>query len=153
MGLIPPVGMQGTQPIQQHPRIEHKNAVSTDVSAMLKEIGIHNIRSIRVQHGRHIADSLNEMAKLPLTHDQKNALNGLGLHGLLVAMFADEDDINSNYKDKLEELHEHLLGEETVSLLKEAFGLSHTPILLEDDNHNGLLLLQESIKHLENAIS
>jgi len=150
MGFIPHVGMQGPQPIQ--PRGEQRATLPAEVMSILRDIGIHTIRTVRIQHGAQIPNSLKEMAQLTLTHDQKNALQGLGVHGLLVAMFADDEDINANYKQKLEDLHEQLLGEEQVKLLKEAFGLSQTPFLLEDDNKHGILFLQDGIKDLEDAL-
>ena len=148
MGFIQPIGMQ---PLHPQSRGEHKSNLSTEVTEMLKDIGINTIRTVRIQHGRHISATLRELAQLPLTHDQQNALHGLGMHGLLVAMFA-EDDINPNYKKELRELHELLLGEETITLLKEAFGLSQTPILMEDDNHHGVLFLQDGIRQMEDSL-
>jgi len=148
MGFIQSVGMQ---PIQQPSRGEHKTTLSTEVTEMLKDIGINTIRTVRIQHGRHISATLKELAQLPLTHDQQNALQGLGMHGLLVAMFA-EDDIKPNYKKELSDLHELLLGEDTIALLKEAFGLSEAPVLMEDNNHHSILFLQESVKQLEDSI-
>ena len=144
MGPIHPVGLRPTQPI--HPG-KPVPTLSSEVMETLKDMGIRSIRAIRIQQGVGTL-ALKEMATVTLNPDQKNALQGLGLHGILVAIFSEEDDINGNYKETLKELHEHLLGQETIALLKNTFGLSQTPILMEDDNHNGVFLLQQSIVEL-----
>ncbi len=144
MGPIHPIGLRPTQPI--HPG-KPAHTLSSEVMDTLKDMGISSIRAIRIQQGVGPL-AIKEMATVTLNHDQKNALQGLGLHGILVAIFSEEDDINGNYKEKLKELHEHLLGKETIELLKNTFGLSQTPILMEDDNHNGVFLLQQSIVEL-----
>jgi hypothetical protein len=117
---------------------------------ILTAMGIKQLRSTRVQQGRHILAMPAELATLQLNHDQQNALHGLGLQNVLLATFG--EDIDVNYKDKLKELHEHLLGEEQIALLRETFGFKGTPILLEDDNHNGVFLLQESVKELDTTL-
>lgn len=149
MGLIQPIGMRPTQSVSQG---KPNTTLSSEVMDILKNMGIRSIHAIRIQQGISATIALKEMTTLKLSHDQKNALQGLGLEGILVAIFSEDDDINSNYKDKLDELHEHLLGKETINLLKDAFGLSNTPILMEDDHHNGVFLLQQSITQIQEGL-
>lgn len=149
MGFIQPIGMQ---PMQNHVRNDIKHSLSPEVVDILKDLGIKNIRAIRIQQGIVGPTSFKDAATITLNHDQKNALQGLGLQGILVAIFAEDDDITGHYKEKLEELHEQLLGKETIDLLKNAFGLSSPPILMEDDNHNGVFLLQQSIAQLSEGV-
>jgi hypothetical protein len=148
MGFIQPIGPRSAQPLQ--PRTELRTNISTEVMTILTAMGIKQLRSTRVQQGRHILAMPAELATLQLNHDQQNALHGLGLQNVLLATFG--EDIDVNYKDKLKELHEHLLGEEQIALLRETFGFKGTPILLEDDNHNGVFLLQESVKELDTTL-
>jgi hypothetical protein len=147
MGFIQPQSIGPRPTPQSSQRHDSRANLSTEVMGILNDIGVKQIRTIRIQQGRHILPSLKELATLPLTHDQQNALQGLGLHGVLLAMFSEETDIN--YKETLKDLHEHLLGKEQIALLQDAFGIKSTPILLEDDKHNGVFLLQESVKELE----
>ena len=92
MGPIHPVGLRPTQPI--HPG-KPVPTLSSEVMETLKDMGIRSIRAIRIQQGVGTL-ALKEMATVTLNHDQKNALQGLGLHGILVAIFSEEDYINGN---------------------------------------------------------
>ena len=150
MGLINPIG--GMRP--SHPMSSGKPvpALSSELMGILKDMGVQEVRAVRIQPGVAAHLAVNEMATITLNNDQKNALQGLGLHGILVAIFSEDDDINGRYKEKLKELHEHLLGQETIDLLKDAFGLSETPLLMEDDQHNGIFFLQQSVAQLREAV-
>lgn len=146
MSCIPPMGgFQAASQAHSTPR-QNTQALPTETLAILKDMGVHTLRNMRLQTGLAFSPALKDLAQVPLTADQKNTLSALGLQGVLVALFAEEAP---NYKERLKNLHEHILGEETIHMLQDAFGTSATPILIEDDNHNAVMLLQASIKTLE----
>lgn len=142
MTTIPPIGPQAIRPSSH---TEPRLSLSKDILSILNTLGIRNITAIRVQPGLHVAPAISEIPRLVPTPDQQNILHALGIHTVLSATLSEDEE---DYKNTWDRLNETILGEETMGVLQEAFGLTTRPRVLSDEAGNSILLLQKSLQEL-----